>query len=213
MLKELAPGIHAWTDKKVTGFRAFAVVTDDGVVLIDPLTPDAEEAKQLAALGSVKAVLVTGAWHERDAVAIAQQHGVTAYAHPDAIKHFEIPGVQPLPETLPGGIEAVSATGSFQGQVDYYVPRDGGSLLVGDSWHNIDMQAVPFPVRLFMKHVIKLRHGLHLTPPVKCQNPQQLVETYREVLKRPVERLLVSHGACLKENARHQMLARLEQGP
>lgn len=212
MLEEHAPGVYGWTDGKVTGHRAFAVVTDGQVVWVDPIAPAPEERRQLAALGPAGAIVLTGPYHDRDAAALARELGVPIYAPQDALAALGIPAAQPLPDVLPGGLEAWPAPGSFPGQTDLYLARDGGSLIVGDSWHNLAFEEKPWLVRLLMRHVFKLRDGLHLTPPARCPDPARLIASYREVLKRPVKRLLVTHGACIADGAGDRMRARLEQG-
>jgi glyoxylase-like metal-dependent hydrolase (beta-lactamase superfamily II) len=213
MLKTLAPGIHAWLSKGPARFRSFAVVADGAVVLVDPVRPDAAEAAALKALGPVVAILITCGWHGRDAAALAAEHGVPVWAHADALAALGIPDAKPFPTTLPGKMEALPATGSTPGQVAFYVPQDGGSLIVGDFWMNIAFAKAPWWMQLVMRHLIKVRDGLHLFPPVRASDPQAMIAASRDILTRPFERLLVSHGDCLLQDARRLMAERLKQGP
>lgn len=213
MLTELAPGIHAWFSKDLGRFRAFAVVDGDQVVLIDPVQPDAAERAALEALGTVHAILITCGWHGRDAATMSTHYGVPVWAHADALPELAIPAAQPFPDDLPAGIEALPVQGTTPGDVAFLVPRDGGSLIVGDFWMNIPFAKAPLWMRLFMKHIIKLRDGLHHFPPVKARDPQAMVESSRTMLDRDFDRLLVSHGEPLLSGAKARMAERLKQGP
>lgn len=212
MLKSIAPGVECWKTKDRAEFRAFAVHGDGQVVLIDPVPVDAEEEQAIRALGQVQAVLLSCFWHERDSAAVAARFGVPLYAAPEAIARLEGKSAQPFPEQLPLGIELLDASGGTAGEVAFYLPGDGGMIIVGDSWHNIPLSRMPLPVRLILKLAIKLRDGLHLYPPAKARDSQALIRQCRAWLERPVERLLVSHGDCLDHGAKAAMLARLDQG-
>lgn len=213
MLTEVAPGIHAWYSKDIGRYRAFAVVAGDDVVLIDPVQPDAAEKTALDALGKVVAILITCSWHDRAAAALARQYGVPVWAHADALPELGIPEATSFPAELPAGIEALPVSGTTKGEVAFLVPRDGGSLIVGDAWMNIPFAQAPWWARLVMKHLIKLRDGLHLFPPTKASDPQAMVAANRAILERDFDRLLVSHGDVLLSGARARMAERLNQGP
>ena len=217
MLKELHPGLYAWTTEDHKRFRSFAVVDGGEVVLIDPVAVDAEEANHLKQLGQITAILLTSAWHERDAEGFACQFKAPIYAHPDALPDLEHEDdkhkPEALPDALPLGLVAWEVPGALPGQVAYYWPRDGGSLIVGDCWMNLPLEQAPWYMRLFYQHVAKLRAGLHLLPPAKARDSQAMIAAYRRHLEQPVERLLVSHGSPIMAGARERMLKRLDQGP
>lgn len=215
MLHELAPGVMAWEAKDTTAFRAFAVHAGDEVVLVDPLPTDEAEMGQIRALGRVVAILLTTPWHDRDAANAARTWGAQVFAQAEGLG--ELPpklGAQPFPARLPLGLEAIHVPDAFPGMVAIYDARDGGTLLPGDLWHNeVFARFNPF-MRLILKHVIKLRDGLHPFPPSKAKDPEAVRRALDLLLaERPVKRLLVSHGACLVDGAEGRMRARLTQGP
>ncbi|MDB5100733.1 MAG: Metallo-beta-lactamase superfamily protein [Cyanobacteria bacterium RYN_339] len=213
MLIEAAPGIFAWQTKDMTRFRAYAVAWAGEVVLIDPVEPDAEEAAALAGLGKVGAIALTNAFHERASAKLAAHYGVPVYASREALAELKNKQAQPLPDLLPAGIEVLPAMHGLAGQVCFYVPRDGGSLLTGDAWHNEDLAALPLPVRLLLKHVVKLRQGLQPTPPSKCKDLAAFQAQLKAMLDRPVERMLTAHGENVTAGAGPRMVARLAEGP
>ncbi|MFN3432218.1 MAG: hypothetical protein ACK46X_19995 [Candidatus Sericytochromatia bacterium] len=212
MLQPVTPGVHAWETQDLAQFRAFAVADGGEVVLVDPLAMDAEEVRAIEALGQVVAIVLTSAWHERDAAQAARRFNAPVYAHPEAIAELKSQTVQPLPETLPLGLVAWHVPGAFAGQTAFYWPREGGTLIAGDCWMNLKFEEKPFLMRLLLQYVLPLRDGLHLTPPKRAANPDAIIAAYQEHLKHPVERLLVSHGRHILENAREQMQSRLALG-
>lgn len=212
MLKECAPGIWEWDTKDMAAFRAFAVVRNGRLVLVDPVKLDAAEEQQIQALGTVEAIVITGPYHERAAAQLGKRYAVPIYAHPDALAKFESKDVQPFPPELPLGLEVLSGEGAFAGQVVLYAPWDAGSLITGDFIQNVDFKSVPLPVRLLLKYVIKLRDGLHLLPPVKAQHPDRMLESARKLLERPIERVLVSHGNHVHSRGHARLAERLELG-
>lgn len=213
MLKQEGPGIVSWETKDMQQFRAYAVAQDGEVVLIDPVEPDAAEAEALAALGKVVAVALTNSMHERASAALAVRHGVPVYASPEALPELENRQAQLLPARLPAGIEVLPAVSGMGGQVCFYLARDGGTLITGDAWHNIDLQALPLPLRLIMSWFIKLRHGLHPTPPSRCKDLAAYHAQLRAMLDRPIQRMLTGHGDNLAEGAGPRLAARLAEGP
>ena len=215
MLHELAPRVMAWEAKDVTAFRAFAVHDRDEVVLVDPLPTDEAEMGQIRALGRVVAILLTTPWHDRDAANASRTWGAPVYAHPDALAQLAKPiGAAPFPATLPLGLEAIHVPQAQPGKVALYDEADGGTLIPGDLWHNEAFARFPFHVKFVLKHVVKLRDGLHPFPPRKAKDPEGMRRALDLLLaERPVKRLLVSHGACLVDGADQRMRARLTQGP
>jgi hypothetical protein len=215
MLHELAPGVMAWEAKDKTAFRAFAVHQDDEVVLVDPIATDEAEMGQIRALGRVVAILLTTPWHTRDAANAARIWGAPVHAHPDALAAIPAAvGATPFPFELPLGLEAIHVPAAGPGMVAVYDAREGGTLLPGDLWHNEAFARFPWYMKPVLKHVVRLRDGLHPFPPVKAKDPLEMRRLLELMLEeRPVKRLLVAHGACLVDGAEGRMRARLMQGP
>ena len=214
MLQELSPGIHMWDSKDLYRYRAFALVADGEVVLIDPVRLNADEEAQIRALGTVTAILVAwGDMHERDSAKVSKRFGAPVYAHPDAVLDCESKDVLPFPDVLPMGIEALPATGGGRGHVAFYLERDGGTLYACDTWMNFDLGKEFFPIRWVMKTFYHQRDGLNLMPPHEVTDMDAWMASSRAMLNRPIERLLVSHGDCILSGARDLMLERRAKGP
>lgn len=214
MLHELAPRVMAWEAKDMTAFRAFAVHAGDEVVLVDPLPTDEAEMGQIRALGRVVAILLTTPWHDRDAANAARTWGAPIYAQAEGLAALPAKlGAQAFPRELPHGLEAIHVPAAMPGMVAIYDARDGGTLLPGDLWHNEAFARFNPVARLFLRHVVRLRDGLHPFPPVKAKDPEAVRRALDLMIaERPVKRLLVSHGACLIDGAEARMRARLAQG-
>jgi hypothetical protein len=108
----VVPGVVHWTvqDDRI-GFRsdAYAVVTPEGVVLIDPL-PLSQEAE--ASLGKIVAICLTEGQHQRSAWRIRKRVAAPVHAPEGAHgleeppDHWYVPG-----DRLPGGMRAVATSG------------------------------------------------------------------------------------------------------
>lgn len=171
----------------------------DAIVLIDPLVPTEQSARFWEALdrGVKRAdvpvhVLITVFWHARSAGEIVRRYGGRLHAasraraaiqrRTNAVTNVFRPG-----EPLPAGIEALASGRATE--VVYWIPEhralvpgdvilghnDGGLRLCPESW-------LPAGV----DHV-RLRKAL------------------KPLLDLPVERVLVSHGEPVTENARARL--------
>jgi hypothetical protein len=104
-VEEVAGGVRRWSihDERINFVgAAYAVATDDGVVMIDPL-PLEDEA--LADLGPVEAIVLTCGSHQRCAWRYRREFGVKVYAPALAKEIEEEPDVRygegdPLPADL-----------------------------------------------------------------------------------------------------------------
>lgn len=111
-IEEVVPGIWRWhilDDRIGSESDAYAVATDSGAVLIDPLplAPD-----QLARLGPVAAICLTAACHQRSAWRYRKEFGVKVYAPQGCRETDEEPDIRyRADDALPGGLTAVYTPG------------------------------------------------------------------------------------------------------
>ena len=156
-----------------------AVETADGLVFIDPLEPPAE-------LGSPDHVLVTVYWHERSAKGTPRVWAAKRSARPLANRGVEVTD-DVAGGGLPGGIVAVPTARS--GEVVYWLPEQravvAGDVLLGAG-------AKPRPTD----------DPLRLCPErwLGTKTHDDLRRSLQPLLQFPVEQVLVSHGAPVKEN-------------
>jgi glyoxylase-like metal-dependent hydrolase (beta-lactamase superfamily II) len=112
-IEEVIPGVWRWSihDERIDFLgAAYAVKTDEGVVMIDPLPL---EAVALAELGRVEAIVLTCGSHQRCAWRYRREFGVKVYAPALSKEIDEEPDVRYGDgDSLPGGLRAVFTPGA-----------------------------------------------------------------------------------------------------
>ena len=86
-LRAVTRNLYGWASfhpQWKTDFNSYALKTSEGVVFVDPLKPDAEVIKKLEALGEPIGILLTNAYHNRDADWFRKQYEIQVYAHEKA---------------------------------------------------------------------------------------------------------------------------------
>jgi glyoxylase-like metal-dependent hydrolase (beta-lactamase superfamily II) len=211
-VQEIAPGLWHWTAKhpewkpedRGSGegwdeiVSSYAVVTDDALVLIDPLVPGDEPDRFWEALDrdvdvhGPPAILITVFWHARSAQAIAERYpGTTIWAPADTpaevAERLDSPNTYSAGETLPGGVRA------------HDVSRLGEMVLYLTS-HN----AVAFGDVVL--------DGVRLCPDSWLRNVmtrRDVAEALRPLLELDVDLLLLTHGGPVTDDARVKLEAAL----
>jgi glyoxylase-like metal-dependent hydrolase (beta-lactamase superfamily II) len=112
-IEAVVPGVWRWSihDERIDFLgAAYAVMTDDGAVMIDPLPL---EAAALAELGRPQAIVLTCGSHQRCAWRYRREFGVKVYAPSLSKEIDEEPDVRYGDgDTLPGGLRAVFTPGA-----------------------------------------------------------------------------------------------------
>jgi glyoxylase-like metal-dependent hydrolase (beta-lactamase superfamily II) len=200
-LVELAPWLRRWTawhEEWRQHVGSVCLETDEEVVVVDPLVPDdgAEEIWRGIERGKPVHVLVTVFWHTRSTAEVVARTGASVWApsrgRPAVARRA---GTVDRPfkpgEVLPAGVEAVPSARA--NEVVYVIPSHAA--------------VVPGDVVLGAKE----GPGLRLCPAGWLPEGVGLDELCRSLLPlldRPVERVLVSHGEPVLEDA-HAELSRL----
>jgi glyoxylase-like metal-dependent hydrolase (beta-lactamase superfamily II) len=200
-LVELAPGLRRWTawhEEWRQHVGSVCLETDDEVVVIDPLIPaeGAEEVWGAIERGKPVHVLVSVFWHTRSTATVVERTAASVWApsrgraaiarRAGAVDRPFRPG-----EPMPAGIEAVPTARAAE--VVYVVPSHG-AVVPGD----VILGAKDGP-------------GLRLCPAGWLPDGvglDDLRSSLLPLLDRPVERVMVSHGEPVLENA-HAELSRL----
>lgn len=135
-VEQVVPGVLHWTvhDDRID-FRsdAYAIVTEEGIVLIDPL-PLTQKA--MSALGRVSAICITGGFHQRSAWRYRKRSSAQVFAPKGAKGLEERPDHSYGPEAaLPGGVRAVHAPGPTGPHYALLLerPRGTGVLFCADT--------------------------------------------------------------------------------
>jgi glyoxylase-like metal-dependent hydrolase (beta-lactamase superfamily II) len=202
----IAPGLWRWTGHHEEWQEDVGCVyceTEDGVVLVDPLVPPEDADRFRTALdrdvkraGGVVHVLVTVFWHTRSAAAMVERYGARVWAPSRgkaAIARRAGSVSDPFgpADRLPGGVEAHRTARAAE--VVYWLPEHRalvpGDVLLGDG-----------------------DGGLRMCPESwlpEGKGHARLAESLRPLLDLPVERVLVSHGEPVLEDAKAALEAAL----
>ena len=112
-VEEIVPGVLRWAihDERIDFLgAAYAVTTEDGVVMIDPLPLDDEA---LASVGSVEAIVLTCGSHQRCAWRYRRELETKVYAPALAEEIDEEPDTRYSDgDTLPGSLHAIFTPGA-----------------------------------------------------------------------------------------------------
>ncbi len=209
-MTRFADGLWRWTtfyDEWRDEVGCVYVEGPDAVVLIDPLVPsERSEAARLwealdrdvSRLGLPVHVYITVFWHARSAGEVVRRYDGCLHSTSRARAANERrTGVEPVVfrpgDTLPGGIEAF-ATGRST-EVAYWLPAHGalvpGDVLLGDGDGGVRLCPESW-LPSGIGHA-RLRAGL------------------KPLLDLPVERILVSHGAPVTDEARARLAEALAE--
>ena len=196
--EELHPGLWRWTahhDEWKKEVAAVAVVTDEDMVLIDPLLVGDQWRQLEAALGDRSLhVLLTIHWHTRSAAEVAARFdGARIWANSRnraaVARRAPITDVYRTGDELPIGLIALEARP--RSEVLLWEPRSkaliAGDALLGDGEKGKDLHTCPSS----------------WLP--ESTNLNDLRSVLRPALELPVEMVLPSHGAPVLVNARTEL--------
>ena len=132
-VEEILPGVHHYRvhdDRIGTESEAYGVVSDDRVVLIDPL-PIAPGL--LDRVGRIEAIVLGAPSHQRSAWRIRRAAAALVHAPRGSTRLEEVPDVPyDNDDRLPGGLRAVHAPGPNAVHFALYLPSGPGVLFLAD---------------------------------------------------------------------------------
>jgi glyoxylase-like metal-dependent hydrolase (beta-lactamase superfamily II) len=191
-MDELAPGLRRWTawhDEWEDDVGSLALETSDGLVLIDPIDPPVE-------LRSPEHVLITVFWHGRTTAAVdaGRVWASTRSARPLENRGITVTDRFRAGDDLPGGIQAFQTP--RVSEVVFWLP-DQRAVAVGDVL--LGAGAKPRPTE----------ESLRLCPEgwLGKASHDDLRASLRALLDLPVERVLVSHGEPVLQEAKAALAA------
>jgi glyoxylase-like metal-dependent hydrolase (beta-lactamase superfamily II) len=214
---EIAPKLWRWTgyhEEWEENVGCVFLETADGAIVIDPLVPPEDPGHFLAALdrdveradGRLH-VLVTVFWHARSTAALVERYGAEVWAPGrgrSAVARRAGTVTHPFrsQDPLPGGIRAFATARAAE--VVYWLPEHAalvpGDVLLGEGAKGGGTRkAGP--------------RGLRMCPESwlpEGKTHAQLAESLRPLLDLPVERVLVSHGEPVLEDAPAALAAALQ---
>jgi len=181
-MKEILPGVLHWTrSHPKIKFEVSSYYLPQERVLIDPLIP--EEGLD-ALTPEPRAILLTNRHHYRDCARIEERFGCTVQCVEQGMHEFTH-GEKVVPfafgDTLPGGIEAIEIGVICPDETALLVPRGEGVLAVADGLVRMGDSPLGFVPDAYLGD-----------DPESVK--QRLRDSYRRLLERDFDHLLLAHG-------------------
>jgi glyoxylase-like metal-dependent hydrolase (beta-lactamase superfamily II) len=192
-LRQYAPGVFSWSrfqPERGYDFNGTALVSDAGVLLVDPISATDEELSALAKLGAKFEIVLLNADHERDAARFQQQFQAPVYvARPDAER------------VTVSGVVAFDDGHVFSGGwVAHLLPNmktPGETVL-----HHSGQRIVVTGDALIGDPIT----GLRFVPPAKLPNPGAALESLRSLSRLDFDGLILGDGFSLPSGGREALL-------
>jgi hypothetical protein len=178
-VEEVVPGVWRWwvSDERIGGSEsdAYAVEAEGGVVLVDPLPLAGDE---LAELGTVTAIVLTAACHQRSAWRLRAALGVPVHLPEGSRATDEEPDAHYREgDLLPGGLRAIRTPGPEEPHYAFRLDRGDGVIFVADL-------------------LMRLPDGrITVVPTAYHEDPEATLASLRRLLDEPFGVMCMSHGA------------------
>jgi glyoxylase-like metal-dependent hydrolase (beta-lactamase superfamily II) len=191
---DVVPGVWTWSisDDRLGGYNSasYAIATDDGTVLIDPLPLVADAMDQL---GNVAAICLTTSNHQRSSWRLRRELGVEVYLPAIATSFEEEPDHRYAEgDALPGRLDPVFTPGAGTTQHTFLLDRDGGIAFVPD------------PL------VVTPDGTVAVIPAEFAWDVEEARRSAEEILGLPFSILCVAHGGAVTEDAKAKIRAAID---
>jgi hypothetical protein len=193
----LSPGIWTWQnyDSSVKAdLFSSALQTSSGIWIVDPIPLPEPQLSDLSGTAPIAGIVVTNANHQRSAAVFSDRFSVPIFSHKDA---FPDPKPDRWKEVTDASafdreLQVIEIEGAVAGEIALYHSSGGGTLMVGDAIINFEP------------------YGFTFLPRKYCLNEKQMRNSLRQLLGRPVERLLFAHGTPILSGASPRLRQLLE---
>jgi glyoxylase-like metal-dependent hydrolase (beta-lactamase superfamily II) len=187
-LNRLLPRLLVWQEYDSTikaELFSSAIMTADGLYIIDPIPLATECLAQLTDLAPVSGVIVTNSNHRRAASDYANTFVAPIFAHAESFASREFPGMIEIDDgqRIGSELEVVTIDGAPPGEIALYHSANGGTLIVGDALINFEP------------------YGFTFLPPKYCRDAKEMRRSLRKLLASRAERLLFAHGTPILSGA------------
>ena len=135
-MHEIVPGIHTWGstyEDRPWDLNGYAVVLDEGTVLIDPPAPEEADWPKLDALNPITRIVLTNRDHVRDAELFRQRYGARIVVGADEAKQFApvvIDETVQEGDRIAGVLQVIQLPGKSPGEIALLY---GKILFLGDA--------------------------------------------------------------------------------
>jgi len=135
-MREIVPDVQMWSvpvPDRGYDFNGFAVATEDGTVLIDPVDPGEDGWGAIDMLAPFAGLWATNRNHSRAAAAFRERYGLQVVVHEADAGRLEAGADVTVrgDERLPGDIRLIHVPGKSPGEIAFHLPR-ARALIVGD---------------------------------------------------------------------------------
>jgi glyoxylase-like metal-dependent hydrolase (beta-lactamase superfamily II) len=182
---------HAYDRTAKVELFSTAVMTSDGLVVIDPVDLNIRARSELEALGPVASIVISNANHRRASDFFGKRYAAPIFA-PAELADQDL-ALGKLAEGEISGLQIIAIDGAAPGEFAIYDQRDGGALIVGDSLINFEP------------------YSFNFLPPKYCTNHKQMIRSLKRLLDFQFERLLFAHGEPIISRARKRLALLLHE--
>jgi hypothetical protein len=167
---------HAYDPSVKADLSSCALLSEGGLIIIDPISLCEEGMLVLDAAAPWAAIVLTNGNHARASFEFKQRYGTPIFAHPDAASELEIAVDEFLNvcSRVGGNIELLDLQGAGAGEVALYHPA--GSIHFGDAIVNLEST------------------GLDFLPEKYCSNQSRLKTSLKALEGRCVKIMTFAHG-------------------
>src|ERR1700740_958946 len=138
-MRQIIPGIFTWSwlsPRHGYNFNGYAFKSNDGLVVIDPVTMDTSDLGLLQKLGTSAHIVLTNKDHERMAYELRDRFGAKIYINERDSSLIKSPADHTFGdgETLPGNLKTIRVPdGKSPGETALLLSQGKGILFIGDA--------------------------------------------------------------------------------
>ncbi|MEY2492477.1 MAG: hypothetical protein QOH24_1428 [Verrucomicrobiota bacterium] len=182
---------HAYDRAAKVEVFSTAVMTPDGLVVVDPVNLNIQAQSEFEALGQVASIVISNANHRRASDFFGKRYAAPIFAPAELTnQHF---AAGKLAEGEISGLQIMALDGAAVGEFAIYDQRDGGAVIVGDALINFEP------------------YGFNFLPPKYCTNQKLMIRSLKRLLEFQFERLLFAHGLPITSGARERLASLLQE--
>ena len=196
-LHHISPYLLIWQafdQAAKTELFSTAVISDDAMIIIDPIALTDLAERELNGCGRVASIILTNVNHVRGAISFHQRYAAPIFAAVELSK--EVPNAQPVNDaTAIHNLRIIALDGAAPGEIAIHDPRDRGSVIVGDALINFDP------------------YGFTVLPKKYCLNQKVMIRCLHRLLDLEFQRLLFAHGIPITARAPERLQSLLAEVP
>jgi glyoxylase-like metal-dependent hydrolase (beta-lactamase superfamily II) len=165
-----------------------AIITSDGIFLVDPIPLADSALDQLRQTGSVAGVIITNANHLRASAQFSALFSVPIYTRGTFSDTAALP-IAKIEDgtTICHALAVIAIEGAAPGEVALCSTAEAGALILGDALINFEP------------------HGFTFLPRKYCSNQKQMRRSLRKLLAYKFERIFFAHGTPVLSQGRTRL--------